>query len=110
MPEHTGHVETDAPLSTEGRVTAPNKAVMMKLPNGNFLYPTRLKSINAIRSGRLPNLSVILECLTMEEEIEMERIECENYEEVDAVGYAIKHAIEMYFPDVTLSFSEGEAA
>lgn len=89
---------------------ASNQAEIMKLPNGSFLYPRRLKSINAIRSGRLPNLSVILECLTMEEEREMERIDCENCEEVDAVGYAIKHAIEMYFPHVTLSFSEGVAA
>ena len=83
-----------------------NKAAIFQLPNGNFIYPGRIKSVNAYRTGTPPNLWVALECVTTENETEVERIHCETYEQADALGRVFAAAMEKYFPQVSVSFVE----
>ena len=83
-----------------------NKAAMIRLPNGNFVYPGRFRSVNASREGTPPNLWVVLECLTVEGEKGTERIYCETYEQADAVGRVLAATMKKYFPQVSVSFVE----
>lgn len=83
-----------------------SKPSMLKLPNDTFLYPLRFQSINASRKGNPPNLWVVLDCLTVEGNVEVERIDCETYEQADAVGRVLAQTMAKYFPEVQVSFRE----
>lgn len=83
-----------------------SKPSMLKLPNDTFLYPLRFQSINASRQGTPPNLCVVLDCMTVEGNVEVERIDCETYEQADAVGRVLAEAMAKYFPEVQVSFQE----
>ena len=83
-----------------------SKAAIFQLPNGNFIYPGRIKSVNACRTGTPPNLWVVLDFVTTENETEVERIYCETYEQADAMGRVFARAMAKYFPQVPVSFLE----
>lgn len=83
-----------------------NKPSMLKLPNGNFLYPLRFQSINAIRKGSPPNLWIVLDCLTTEGDTKVERIQFETYKQADAMGRVFAEAMAKHFPEVPVLFIE----
>jgi hypothetical protein len=85
-----------------------SRAAMVMLPNGTYLYPKQLRWIRAFRKGTPPNLWVELHCQTIEDGVQIERIDCETWDQVDAVGNVLARSMAEYFPEVPISFLDQE--
>ncbi len=85
-----------------------SRAAMLLLPNGTFLYPRRFRWISAFRKGTPPNLWVELQCRTLEDGVHVERIECETWDQVDAIGNMLSTSMAEHFPEVSIHFLNHE--
>lgn len=77
---------------------------MLMLPNGTFLYPKKLCWIRAFRKGAPPDLWVELHCQPIDGDVQVERMECETWDQVDGIGNVLARSMAEFFPDVPISF------
>lgn len=85
-------------------MTDPVMPVMLRLPNGSFVYPRQYRSISLTRIAVREGVDVRVECLTNQGRTEIERVTCETIEQADAFGRVLVEAMQKHFPDVQVRF------